>query len=337
MKTIQLNISDTKSLFNTLKEVVGGTLNFMTGETEFQLGNFNGEGYIRGNALKNGITFLEFDLTLNEEITIIIESSIKTHVNFIYCTEGCISHAFGTSSKLNSISRYQTSIVANTKSASNILTFKKGMRLRSTLIAVNVNHEARPEISKSLKDTFIENRSKDYFYNGSCNFKIAEMISQLSAVKNQGIVRRLLVEGFINVILALEIEQYNFDTQNSGMVSTGLLKSDLVKVKELTDYIENAYDTNLQIAELELIAGLSAAKLQEGFKFLHGLTICEYIRTVRLLKAEKLINRSDMNISEIVYAVGFTSRSYFSKIFKEKFNVSPTMYKKQHAQIALSA
>lgn len=337
MKTIHLNISDTQSLFKTLKEDVGGKLNFTEGETEFQLGNGKGDGYIRGNVLKNGITFLEFDLALNENTTIVIESKVKTHINFIYCTDGSIGHAFDRSSTPNLINRYQTSIITNIKSASNILTFKKGIKLRSTFIAVNVNHETRLEISKSLKDTFIENRNQDYFYNGSYNFKIAEMISQLVAIKNQGIVRMLLLEGFIKVILALEIEQYNIDTKNSGLVATGLSKSDLLRIKELADYIENAFDTNLQITELERRAGLSATKLQEGFKFLHGLTVCEYIRNVRLLKAEKLINSGDMNISEIVYSVGFTSRSYFSKIFKEKFSISPKNYKKQHRKVALSA
>ena len=39
------------------------------------------------------------------------------------------------------------------------------------------------------------------------------------------------------------------------------------------------------------------------------------------------MNDSDLNISEIVYTIGFSSRSYFSKIFKEKYNISPNEYK----------
>ena len=72
---------------------------------------------------------------------------------------------------------------------------------------------------------------------------------------------------------------------------------------------------------------LSAAKLQEGFKALHDRTVADYIRNVRLEEAEHLLKTTDFNISEVVYSVGFLSRSYFSKIFKTKYRCSPKEYK----------
>ncbi|MCB0387243.1 MAG: helix-turn-helix transcriptional regulator, partial [Winogradskyella sp.] len=83
--------------------------------------------------------------------------------------------------------------------------------------------------------------------------------------------------------------------------------------------------------------GLSPSKLQEGFKLMHGHTVTEYIREVRIKKAEELIKNTDMNISEVVYTIGLTSRSYFSKIFKEKYNCSPKDYKFAQRSMAISA
>lgn len=72
--------------------------------------------------------------------------------------------------------------------------------------------------------------------------------------------------------------------------------------------------------------GLSAGKLQEGFKTLYSSTVMEYVRDVRLEKAMDLMQNTDLNISEIVYSIGFTSRSYFSKIFKRKYKCSPSYF-----------
>jgi AraC-like DNA-binding protein len=42
-----------------------------------------------------------------------------------------------------------------------------------------------------------------------------------------------------------------------------------------------------------------------------------------------MLKNTDLNISQIVYSIGFSSRSYFSKIFKEKYDISPNKLKKE--------
>ena len=118
------------------------------------------------------------------------------------------------------------------------------------------------------------------------------------------------------------------------MEPTSLTKMELNAIAELTDYINEFTDLDHKVENLSDRVGLSAAKLQEGFKFQHGLTVCEYIRSVRLTKSEDLIINTDLNISEIVYSVGFTSRSYFSKIFKERFDCTPSEYKKNKSAVS---
>ena len=102
-------------------------------------------------------------------------------------------------------------------------------------------------------------------------------------------------------------------------------------------FIENYPDRQFSIAELRRKSGLSPSKLQEGFKLMHGTTVTDYIREVRVIKAEELIKNTDLNISEVVYSIGFTSRSYFSKIFRKKFNCSPKQYKDKQKISMVSA
>ena len=80
------------------------------------------------------------------------------------------------------------------------------------------------------------------------------------------------------------------------------------------------------VDDLAAECGLSQAKLQEGFKILYTRTVIEYLRHVRLEEARDLLNNTDYNISQVVYSIGFSSRSYFSKIFKRKYGISPSKF-----------
>ena len=52
----------------------------------------------------------------------------------------------------------------------------------------------------------------------------------------------------------------------------------------------------------------------------------EFIRTIRLRRAAELLREGRMSITEISYATGFSSVSYFSRCFRTMYGVPPTQY-----------
>ncbi|TKD60467.1 response regulator [Flavobacterium sp. ASW18X] len=72
--------------------------------------------------------------------------------------------------------------------------------------------------------------------------------------------------------------------------------------------------------------GMSRMQLHRKLKALTGQSTTEFIRIQRLKLAAGLLKKSDVNVSEIGYSVGFNNHSYFTKSFKEHFGVSPTEY-----------
>ena len=54
----------------------------------------------------------------------------------------------------------------------------------------------------------------------------------------------------------------------------------------------------------------------------------EFIRTIRLRRAAELLREGRMNVTEVSYATGFSSVSYFSRCFRTMFGVSPTSFSK---------
>ena len=127
-------------------------------------------------------------------------------------------------------------------------------------------------------------------------------------------------------IKAKQVEQFTIDMVEGGTQSTTLLKKELETIREISDFIQNYPELPYSINSITSKTGLSPSKLQLGFKFMHSLTLGDYIRLVRLKKSEALIRTSDLNISQVVYSIGFTSRSYFCKIFKKQFGCSPKAY-----------
>ena len=75
-------------------------------------------------------------------------------------------------------------------------------------------------------------------------------------------------------------------------------------------------------------ANLSRMQLHRKLKTLFGVSATEFIRNERIKLAHDLLKKSTSTVSEVAYAVGFNEVTYFSKCFKEFYNISPSEYQK---------
>jgi signal transduction histidine kinase/ligand-binding sensor domain-containing protein/DNA-binding response OmpR family regulator len=118
-----------------------------------------------------------------------------------------------------------------------------------------------------------------------------------------------------------------------------VIKEETLNVGDLDHYFLNRLnkiiEENIQNEEfsVELLAsnaGISRSQLHRKLKSLTGSSTTEYMRMIRLKKAAEHLKRNEYNIDEIAYLVGFTSHSYFSKCFKQLYQVSPKEYKAKY-------
>jgi len=91
---------------------------------------------------------------------------------------------------------------------------------------------------------------------------------------------------------------------------------------------KNIDNENFNTAQLCKAIGLSRSQVHNKIKAATGLSTSIYIRSVRLNASIFLLKNSDYTISEIAYEVGFKNPSYFSKLFTDKFGITPSHYKK---------
>ncbi len=113
-----------------------------------------------------------------------------------------------------------------------------------------------------------------------------------------------------------------------------------------TEIVVDSYDEKF-IARLEIIldknlsnpdfttenfayeANISRMQLHRKLKSLFGVSATEFIRNERLKLAYQLLQKPNVTVSEVAYAVGFNEITYFSKCFKDYFSVPPSSIQKQ--------
>ncbi len=86
---------------------------------------------------------------------------------------------------------------------------------------------------------------------------------------------------------------------------------------------ERLADSNLSVEDLAAGMGLSRVQLYRKVKALTGSTPVDLLRKARLSQAQRLLQESDLTVSEIAYQVGFASPSYFTKCYKDEFGIVP--------------
>lgn len=86
----------------------------------------------------------------------------------------------------------------------------------------------------------------------------------------------------------------------------------------------NDYDLNVNALCEQY--GISSKQLYRKIKNLTGLTPVEYIKSIRMKKAAMLLKQNKFTIAEVMYMVGFSNSSYFSKCFQAAFGKTPRQY-----------
>lgn len=86
--------------------------------------------------------------------------------------------------------------------------------------------------------------------------------------------------------------------------------------------------TDISIEELAEKVSLNRTTLQKVFKEMYGVTIFEYRTQVRMQESKNLLLNKDMTIIEIAAACGYANASKYSAVFKKRFGVTPTEWRK---------
>lgn len=104
------------------------------------------------------------------------------------------------------------------------------------------------------------------------------------------------------------------------------------KLKQVLDYIELHYAETLTVSDLAKLCYFSDYHFMRFFKKHMNMTCVEYINNLRLEKSVELFEQGNSSILDVSLSVGFHNLSYFHKVFKRKYHMTPKAFLKQLEQ-----
>lgn len=103
-------------------------------------------------------------------------------------------------------------------------------------------------------------------------------------------------------------------------------------MNELKHYIDTHYQEDLSLSNLSKIFYLQPGTISKNFRQIWGKNINRYINSVRITNAVRILDKSDISITELAEMVGYENVNTFLRQFKEKMDVSPLQYRKRRQQ-----
>ena len=107
---------------------------------------------------------------------------------------------------------------------------------------------------------------------------------------------------------------------------SGLLKADIKRIFLTKRKIEENVHVTLKIKNLAQEVAMSESKLTKLFKQVFGITIHQYARNVKFIKAKELLSSGKYTVSEVGAKVGYSNMSHFAKAFYEFHTINPSKY-----------
>ncbi len=101
------------------------------------------------------------------------------------------------------------------------------------------------------------------------------------------------------------------------------------QLKKVTAYIKEHYDEQLTIAGLAKVAGMSKYHFGRMFKESTGLPPYQYVIRERVEAAKRLLEETELSVTEVAMRTGFCSQSHLSRTFRDVTAVSPSAFREE--------
>ena len=141
---------------------------------------------------------------------------------------------------------------------------------------------------------------------------------------------KLRIDNIIKQKVEVAIKLQNAKTETETIYEEKLSELDQLFLERSKDIVlKNLNNSDLTVLDLAKGLNLSQGQLYRKLKSIVNQSPNEYIRTIRLDQAARLLKEGQYNISEITYQVGFNDLKYFRTCFKKQFGQTPSNYKSQ--------
>lgn len=138
---------------------------------------------------------------------------------------------------------------------------------------------------------------------------------------------RLFRESLGTALAARLLQRHNIHSlpmrdSKSGMSS--------IKLKQLVTHIEDNLESDLSLAEIARVAGLSVSHLKTLFRQSTGVPVHQYVLRRRVERAKELLQVDELSITQIAFATGFAHQSHLARHMRKILGTTPAAIRKDH-------
>ena len=108
------------------------------------------------------------------------------------------------------------------------------------------------------------------------------------------------------------------------------------RAKELIELMNGDFTGSVSVARLAASLGMSASRLSHMFKEETGSSPGRYLKSVRIHKAQKLLETTHLRVQEIMVRVGVRDQSHFVRDFQKVCGCTPARYRAQYLAAGLA-
>lgn len=115
------------------------------------------------------------------------------------------------------------------------------------------------------------------------------------------------------------------------MVARTKPEDDTTWMEKVMREIHRDVAANIPLGNLAAIAGVHESHLARAFRQVHGCTVGEYVRWLRLEDSKRRLRHDGQSVAEIAAELGFYDQAHFSRLFRTSYGMSPSAYRKMYA------
>lgn len=200
----------------------------------------------------------------------------------------------------------------------------------TSIIRILVNQTlltSDPDIRTRFIHPLLENRLSDYLYvpaGSEGADRLQFLIRDIEKTE-----REASPYSRLKVIALLHFLLYDFcllfppERKSASLPSP----SDRAVQKDMVEYIKRNYADKITLDDIASAGKVSRSKCCSLFKIYMGSSPIDYVNEYRLGVSRTLLEYQDTSIADIAFACGFTSQSYFSKLFSRSFHMTPKEFR----------
>ncbi|MBQ4820562.1 AraC family transcriptional regulator [Aquimarina sp. MMG016] len=331
-KKIEIKDEDVKSIIVDLASSLGCDYEESHHERCMRLPEEFGSGYIRSFQFDFGIGVVETDYLLKKDFHFEMKKGVVHPLKIMFNRESSFNYKLQDDKEFREIRRLENVMLSSTPKNNHL--FKIPANTPICIFTLQINRKKfeekiesfLPDMNDDLIGLFRDvNGINEFYYKNYYSLEISKFISEFTECELTGFMRQVFLEGKAYEILTHQLQQY-LDDLNQPDKRLILRQATVESIEQAVSIIKEEIETIGNVVNLAKRVGLNQNTLQSGFKQLYKTSVNEFIRNYRIETSKDLLESTSLNITEITYKVGINSRSYFSKLFKQKYGLTPKQY-----------